>query len=446
MNRLVRSRMRHRRLRDEANEALRTLSAIRNGEIDAFVVLREGEKRVFTLSGAETPYRHFVEAMSEGAATVQRDGSIIYCNRRFAEILGVPAEHLIGSSLAHWIHPDDHPMVRRVLETREQPLRGEARVLSGTGGEVPIQLSASVLEMSGHDVVCLLASDLSGEKRSLAELQQAYRHLEEANRQKDVYQAGLREAMDLQDRQQRAQIEQLKQVDALKVDFLNAVSHELRTPLSSILGYAEFLEDEMGGDLTAEQRKYVLGISNGADRLRHLVDDLLDFARLEAGTFRMAPQDVDIHQVVDLALRSLEPQIASAGVSLETDLPPEPLNVRIDPARVEQIILNLVGNSIKFTMAGGHIKVVVKRQNDELILAVQDTGIGITADCLPRIFEKFFQVDPSMTRTRGGAGLGLTIAKALAEAHGGRIQAESTPGEGSTFWFTMPMTPPRSSD
>lgn len=444
MNRLVRSRTRHRRLRDEAKEALTTLSAIRNGEIDAFVVLRDGEKRVFTLSGAETPYRHFVEAMSEGAATVQRDGSIIYCNQRFAEILNVPSEHLIGSSLAHWVHADDHPMVRRVLETRDQPLRGEARVLSGTGGEVPIHLSASVLEMSGHDVVCLLALDLSEEKHRLAEIQQAYRHLEEANRQKDLYQADLREAMAQQDRQQRAQIEHLQQVDALKVDFLNAVSHELRTPLSSILGYAEFLEDEMGGELTPEQRKYVAGISNGADRLRHLVDDLLDFARLEAGTFRMAPQEVDLHQVVDMALRSLEPQVASAGVSLETDLPPGPLNVRIDPARVEQIILNLVGNSIKFTTTGGHIKVSLKRQNDELILAVQDTGIGIAADCLPRIFEKFFQVDPSMTRTRGGAGLGLSIAKALAEAHGGRIQAESTPGEGSTFWFTLPMLPPAS--
>jgi len=235
--------------------------------------------------------------------------------------------------------------------------------------------------------------------------------------------------------------EHLQELDRLKGDFLNAASHELRTPLVSIMGYAEFLEDGMGGPITPDQHAFVREIQTGAERLQRLVDDLLDFARLEAGGFRLDPQETDLSAAIAKVSRSLLPQATAKGVTLNLDLPEGPLEVRLDERRIEQVLLNLVGNALKFTAAGGAVTIRVGADGDELRVEVSDTGIGIDASQLPRLFEKFYQVDPSTTRSYGGTGLGLSIAKALVEAHGGAIGVESELGRGSVFWFTLPAQP-----
>ncbi len=250
-----------------------------------------------------------------------------------------------------------------------------------------------------------------------------------------------REQALFRERATRTELAAAQEVDRLKTEFVNAVSHELRTPLTSILGYAEFLEDGLGGDLTPQQAEYVQQIEVGAQRLTRLVDDLLDFARLEAGTFklRVAPDDLGekVREVVD----SLRPQAQEAQLSLSVDLPPEALVVPMDAHRIGQVLLNLVNNAIKFTPPGGEVQVRVVREDGGLRGEVSDTGVGIAAADLPRLFLKFSQLDPGLHK--GGTGLGLSIAKAIIEAHGGEIGVESEPGRGSTFWFTLP---PRAGD
>lgn len=237
---------------------------------------------------------------------------------------------------------------------------------------------------------------------------------------------------------QRDQIERLREVDRLKSDFINAASHELRTPLTSILGYAEFLEDNLAGELTAQQRGFVRHIQEGAKRLQHIVDDLLDFARLEAGTFQLVPRPADLVAVIQEELSLLRPQAALGHIALDFQVPARPLTVTIDPVRIGQVLQNLVGNAIKFTSAGGRVNIRLESPPHETRVEITDTGIGIPADHLCKIFNKFYQVDPSITRAHGGAGLGLSIAKALIEAHGGRIGAQSELGKGSTFTITLP--------
>jgi PAS domain S-box-containing protein len=240
-------------------------------------------------------------------------------------------------------------------------------------------------------------------------------------------------------RQLREQIERLRELDQLKADFLNAASHELRTPLTSIKGYAEFLEDGVGGPLTDDQREHVRQIQAGTQRLGRIVDDMLDFARLEAGVFQLQPLRMDLARVVTAEVASLRPLALEKQVTLELCEPARALVATADPTRVGQVLLNLVGNAIKFTPAGGHVAVEMGSRDGHVRVEVRDNGIGIPPECHERVFEKFYQVNPSSTREHGGAGLGLAISKALVEAHGGQIGLDSTPGQGSTFWFTLPL-------
>lgn len=241
------------------------------------------------------------------------------------------------------------------------------------------------------------------------------------------------------ERLQQKQIQTLRELDRLKGDFINAASHELRTPLTSITGYAEFLEDEVAGALSTDQRGFVSQIQEGAKRLQRIVDDMLDFARLEAGSFKLVVREADLVQLVQEELSFVQPQAYEARVTIRTELPAGPLMVRMDPSRIGQVLLNLLGNAIKFTSANGEVTISLHVEETEVRLEVRDTGIGIAPEHVDRLFQKFFQVDASMTRERGGAGLGLSIAKALIQEHGGRIGVRSQPGAGSTFWFTLPL-------
>lgn len=241
------------------------------------------------------------------------------------------------------------------------------------------------------------------------------------------------------ERHQRSRIEQLEELDRLKRDFLNVASHELKTPLSTILGYSEFLEDDLEGPLTGGQRAFVGYIQESGKRLQAIVEDILDYARMEAGTFSLSTRDCDLGIVVNGAVMSLQPQAAAAGVTLRCGLPGRPLAMQCDPQRIGQVVLNLVGNAIKFSERGGTVSVSLRRRGQEAVVRVEDAGIGIAENHMSRLFEKFFQADPSNTRVRGGAGLGLAICRSLVEAHGGRIWASSKLGAGSTFEFALPI-------
>lgn len=240
--------------------------------------------------------------------------------------------------------------------------------------------------------------------------------------------------------QQQQQNLRLAELDRLKSSFVSVVSHELRTPLTAIQGYAEFLEDGLGGELSPAQREYLAEILTGCARLERLVDDLLDFARLESGSLQLTYTEDDISRTVQSVVNALRPRAIAKRITLSTHVPETPVLLSYDGLRIEQVLINLLGNALKFTPDGGEVSVTVLPAPDHVRLEVRDTGIGVDPQKLPRLFEQFFQVDPSSTRQSGGVGLGLAIVKALVEAHGGRIGAESEKGAGSRFWFTLPAS------
>lgn len=223
-----------------------------------------------------------------------------------------------------------------------------------------------------------------------------------------------------------------------KSEFLAAMSHELRTPLNAIGGYVDILSFGVHGPLNEDQLAALDRIRRSQQHLLALINDLLNFSQVEAGRLQYDMAPLDLADVVDAVEGMVEPQAMARRITIEWLPPPEPVVAVADRARVEQILLNVVTNAIKYTLAGGRISVRHRRHGDWALLEVTDTGIGIPEDFLDAIFEPFTQVGRSLANPHEGTGLGLAISRDLARAMGGDLSVRSTVGEGSTFTLRLP--------
>ncbi len=232
--------------------------------------------------------------------------------------------------------------------------------------------------------------------------------------------------------------ETLEKTESMRRQLIGDVTHELRTPLTAIQGYMEGLMD---GVLPADESTYQI-VSAEAGRLKRLVDDLQELSRIEAGAFELHRQALDIASLLQRACLRLERQYAEKGVQLTADLPENLPPVWADEDRLNQVLTNLLGNALQYTPAGGSVHLSASVHGSQLTVTVSDTGVGIAAEHLPHLFTRFYRVDKSRSRAGGGSGIGLTIARHLVEAHGGRIWAESQGlGKGSAFSFSLPLAP-----
>jgi signal transduction histidine kinase len=227
----------------------------------------------------------------------------------------------------------------------------------------------------------------------------------------------------------------LEQTEAHRRDLIADVAHELRTPLASIAGYMEGMLD----GVIAPEPETFHRVHRETERLQRLVADLQELSRAEAGRVLLHMRAVRPETLVEAAAARLRPQFDGKGVGLTVELASGLPAVAADPDRIGQVLTNLLGNALQYTPSGGHVTVRAARDNGGVSIAVADTGIGIPAEHLPRVFERFYRVDRSRARASGGSGIGLTIARHLVEAHGGTIRADSPgPGRGSTFTVVVP--------
>ncbi|HYS81380.1 MAG TPA: ATP-binding protein [Anaeromyxobacteraceae bacterium] len=272
-----------------------------------------------------------------------------------------------------------------------------------------------VLVFSGH-------KNLLTARLHIEAVQESYRELQEKNRQVELSYG------------------KLKELDRLKSNFIATMSHELRTPLTSVIGYSEMMLEGLGGALTSEQREYVGIIMEKGENLLQLITSILDITKIEAGRVRLVLSDVELEPLVRDALSTVAPQARKKNLTVTFgDVVGTLPKVHCDREKVRQCLINLLANAVKFTPAGGTITVGGKDLGDERVaLYVTDTGIGIAAENLPRVWDVFYQVDGSSTREYGGAGLGLAIVKSFVEAHGGEVQVASSPEQGSTFTLVFP--------
>jgi two-component system phosphate regulon sensor histidine kinase PhoR len=232
-------------------------------------------------------------------------------------------------------------------------------------------------------------------------------------------------------------ITHIKKLGQVKKDFVTNVSHELRTPLTAIKGYVETLETEIG----PEQKGYVDIIKRNIERLINIVTDLLTLSQVEEKSVALEIEEVDVRTLAEYAFKIFEPRAREKNLSMELRAEPHLPRLKGDPFRLEQLLINLIDNAVKYTERGT-ITISLRPQNNNVIFEVQDTGTGISQEHLDRIFERFYVVDKSRSRKMGGTGLGLSIVKHIVQLHNGQIQVESSPGKGTKFTVILPYSAP----
>jgi signal transduction histidine kinase len=231
--------------------------------------------------------------------------------------------------------------------------------------------------------------------------------------------------------------DELESLERLRRDLVANVSHELKTPISALRAHLENLLD--GVERPAPETLQVM--LSQSERLGRLVDRLLDLSRLESGEMPLQREAVPLRPLVSQVLSEIEVARSGRGVAIEDLVPDDLPPIFVDRERVHQVLFNLVDNAVRFTPSGGRVVVSARRANGSCEVSVTDTGPGIAPEHLPRLFERFYRVDPSRSQKDGGTGIGLAIARSVVEAHGGRIRADSEVGKGSTFAFELPVAP-----
>jgi PAS domain S-box-containing protein len=355
---------------------------------------------------------------------------------RVEDLLGYPSERWLDED-DFWerlVHPEDRVRVgalrRRALE-RSKDYTAEYRAVQANGRTIWVRDLVHVHTAGAETLLRGLMIDVSERRRvdaerdrllvaarqSSAEAEQARRELAEQN-------------------------ERLLELDRLKDEFVALVSHELRSPLTSIRGYLELVLDGHAGDVTEDQRQFLEVVQRGADRLLHLVGDLLFVAQVQAGALSLDMADVDLRDLASQAIEAARPAAEQKGIDLVGTLNGA-VPVVGDRDRLGQLVDNLLSNALKFTSDGGQVEIVVADDEEGALFEVRDSGIGIPEEEQQRLFERFFRSSAATKRAIPGTGLGLGIAKAIVDAHGGAIEVESAEGIGTTFRVHLPVDRPR---
>ena len=351
----------------------------------------ELQEKISTLSSQRQRLAAILEHMADGIIITDEEGRVQLINRAAARLLGTTQNVAIGASFVQVVR--DHELVE---VWRQCDQWGEEQV----------------------DTVEL-------ERRSLF-VRIAVTPIHEADKRSVL--------VVLQD------LTQLRHLETVRRDFISNVSHELRTPLASLKALVDTLRDGALDDPPTAQR-FLDRMETEIDAVTQIVDELLELSRLESGRVSFQMQPVAVPELVEPPVERLRPQAERAGLRLEVEVPPDLPAASADAARVRRVVSNLVHNAIKFTPTSGLVRVEATFDDgeNEIVISVTDTGVGIPADDLPRIFERFYKADRS--RQRGsGTGLGLAIARHIVQAHGGRIWVDSIEGQGSTFYFSLPAT------
>lgn len=231
----------------------------------------------------------------------------------------------------------------------------------------------------------------------------------------------------------------LQRLNQMKTEFVSAVAHELRTPLTSIKGYATILSSGRLGEIKKEQKERLERINRHSHELVNLINDLLDIARIEAGKTTMKIEEINLNEVLKDVEELISPQAEEKKLRFVIDNRDRIEKIYADKIHLERVLVNLLGNALKFTPENGEIGIRIKKEEDAVLFEIYDTGIGISEKDLDKIFDEFYRANNPINRERKGTGLGLSLVKRIIDAHGGKIWAKSKPGEGSQFFFTLPL-------
>lgn len=366
-----------------------------------------------TPRGSEERFRAVAETASDAIVSANSRGEVTYFNPAAEQVFGYSAREIHGKPLTHLMpdrfHDDHRQGLKRFLSTGDARLIGKTVEVAGKrkhGGEFPLELSLATWTADNHTFFTAILRDITERHQTEEKLQQAL--------------ATEREAA-----------ERMRELDRLKDEFLSTVSHELRTPLTAISGFAEILR---GSPDHEERAEWLERISENASEMEAMIEQLLDYSRLEAGKVALDVRPLRVREMAQHCIELVQDATGERQMSLEIS---NDLEVQADERGFERILVNLLTNAAKYSPDGSAVRVAAWAENGEATVVVEDEGVGISTSEQAKVFERFYQ-GPGVSAKRG-TGIGLSIVRRYVEMLGGRVWVKSTPGLGSTFLFKLPL-------
>jgi len=366
------------------------------------------------LNRTEEKYRDIFENSTEGIFQTDPDGRFVIVNPELARIFGYPSPSdvlaRIGEKSQIYTNPEKYDELITMLNDNKRVSGFEARVAKKNGKVITILENVRAVHDANGNLVNYEGTlqDITGRKRA----------------QEEIF-------------KKESTVAALKEANRLKDEFLNTITHEMRTPLGIVIGFAERIQTIIENNQTEKAKQYAKNISDSGNHLLAIINDLLDYVKLEADQTHLIKQEVNFKILIDRIFSHMNLLAEEKGLKLHVSIPEDLPRVHADQTRLEQIVLNLFSNAVKFTKSGGSVKITAEADK-ELKLTVEDTGMGIRKDQVESIFHPFIQVGRNELEQQG-TGLGLAITKRLVELHGGRIWVESEVDKGTKFFFTIPI-------
>ena len=425
-----------------------SLDQIRYANIDAVVVGYEKDLKIFTENSADKPFRILIEKMHEGAVTLNGEGTILYCNSYFANMLNLPLQNVIGTKFENYIDDTSKKHFQEWFSlSTENVLKEEISILAGNEKQIPVLMSVNVLQLDDNFVLNIILTDLTDQKENQERLKRRTDQLEQKNQELEIANKELAFQL-IEKEKQRAElkivktdVKELEGLNTHKESIIGTLSHDLRSPLTGIIGLTELLMENFES-LEKSKVKEMLDLlyESSTDELR-MLDYLVEWARIKYASETFNPTKIELAEYVKNSFKTLNEIAVRKDIQLNLSIE-EKLDVFADGRMLLSILQNIISNSIKHSCAGSEILVSAERKEDKIVVSIKDSGNGMSKERIAKLFIPQLVSVSNETLESKGIGIGLLIVKGFLDKHNCRIWVESTEGAGSTFYFTLPANEP----
>lgn len=435
-------------LQKQLRRALESIEGFKSDKIDALVIANKKALKVYTEKTADQPYRVLIEKMHEGAVTLNEDGTILYCNSYFANMVGLPLQKVIGTLFDNYIGDSSIKHFEALLKQDSvNVLKEEVLIYSNYGKEIPALMTVDAFSLNDIFVLNIILTDLRVQNENQEKLKRRTKQLEEKNTELEstnkelAFQIAEKEKRGAELTIAKTDVKELKGLNTHNERVLATLSHDLRSPLAGIIGLAELLKENFESFENSTVKEMLdLLYKSTTDELS-MLDSLVEWARIKYASEAFSPENVELSQYVKKVFEILNENAFSKNLHLHNEIE-ENINVFADGKMLLSILQNIVSNSIKHTPDGGKITIAAQRKEDKIIIEIKDTGIGMSKAIKDKLFTPQMVSLSNARKENKGAGIGLLLVKGFLEKNGGKIWAESIEGEGSSFYFTLPAKEP----